>query len=66
MSAADFETALVAAEAELNVLSEQAREAFQRFKQLDQRQTEKADYIRELRRQVREAASSASAEDGKR
>lgn len=54
MSTADLQTALKVAEAELNLIAEQAKEAYRTFRALDQQQTAKADYIRELKRQIQQ------------
>lgn len=45
---------LAAAEAELEALSGQAKEAYRRFRELDQQQDAKAAEIKELRLQIRE------------
>lgn len=45
--------ALAAAEAELSALSEQSREAYRRYRDLDAQQTAKATEVRELRAQLR-------------
>jgi hypothetical protein len=47
---------LLRAEAELSNLSAQTKEAYRQFRDLDAKQTAKADEIRELKRQIREAA----------
>jgi hypothetical protein len=52
---AAFVSRLAVAEAELHDLSEQARAAYRRYNELDQQQAAKADEIRELKREIREA-----------
>jgi len=56
MNTVDLNSALQAAEAELDELARQAKEAYRRFRDLDSRQTAKGDEIRELKRQIRENA----------
>ena len=48
---------LAAAEAELEAMSAQTKEAYRRFRELDAQQTAKAAEIRELRFQIREEAA---------
>ena len=56
MNTVDLNSALQAAETELDELAKQAREAYRRFRDLESQQTAKADEIRELKRQIRENA----------
>ena len=56
MNTIDLNSALQAAETELDELAKQAREAYRRFRDLESQQTAKADEIRELKRQIRENA----------
>lgn len=49
----NLKDALNAAEAELKTLAEQTKAAYQAYFIADQRQTRKADQIRELKRQIR-------------
>jgi len=51
---ADLQAELEAAEGELGELSRQAKDAYRRFRDLDSRQTAKAEEIKELRRRIRE------------
>lgn len=49
-----LQDALAAAEAELDALSAQAKEAYRHFRKVDGQQTAKADEIRALKQQIRE------------
>jgi predicted nucleic acid-binding Zn-ribbon protein len=46
--------ALAAAEAELDVIAPQVKEAYRKYQELNDQQTAKGYEVRELRRQIRE------------
>ena len=50
----DLAARIAAAEAELEQITEAARVAYRQWREIDQRQTAKAEEIKELRRQQRE------------
>jgi hypothetical protein len=63
MQIPELYAALEAAKADLNMLSGQAREAHRRWAELDQRQTWKADEVRELERELRAANDTTGSGD---